>query len=105
MITYHVKITGSQPLLQHADDIDWADAMNEWRLDKDGATLSLKQEFQNFSGTMTKDGAATPVTGGRLLADELSFTAGGTEYKGKVRGDLIEGTTKAGDTWQAKRGS
>jgi len=33
--TYQVTITGVQPLLMHADDIDWADAMDAWKVDKD----------------------------------------------------------------------
>jgi hypothetical protein len=39
-----------------------------------------------------------------LKGTEISFTAGGTEYTGTVNGSTIEGMTKAGDKWQAKRG-
>lgn len=35
MQTYQVTITGTQPLLMHADDIEWADQMERWKLDKD----------------------------------------------------------------------
>lgn len=35
MQTYQVTITGTQPLLMHADDIEWADEMERWKLDKD----------------------------------------------------------------------
>jgi hypothetical protein len=35
LIRYQVNITGSQPMLHHADSIEWADAMDEWKLDKD----------------------------------------------------------------------
>lgn len=35
MQTYRVSITGTQPLLMHADDIEWADEMERWKLDKD----------------------------------------------------------------------
>lgn len=77
----------------------------DWRLEKNGATgtLSLKQQFQTFAGTMTIGGAVTPVSG-RLAGDALTFTAGGVEYTGKVHGDVIEGATKSGDKWQARRG-
>lgn len=34
MRTYHVTITGTQPLLMHNDDIEWADQMDAWKLDK-----------------------------------------------------------------------
>lgn len=33
MKTVRVRITGTQPLLLHADNIDWADQMEEWRND------------------------------------------------------------------------
>jgi SAM-dependent methyltransferase len=78
----------------------------DWRIERDGApeTLSLRQQFQTFTGTVTNGGVVTAVAG-RLRGDRLTFTAGGTEYAGTVRGDVIEGTTKSGTTWQAKRGN
>ena len=36
---------------------------------------------------------------GKLKGDEITFTAGGTEYTGKVNGTTIEGTTKSGEKW------
>jgi SAM-dependent methyltransferase len=79
----------------------------DWTIETGGVTgrLSLKQQFQTFAGTIRTGDAVTSVTGGRLLGDELTFTAGGTEYTGKVRGDIIEGTTTSGAPWQAKRGT
>jgi SAM-dependent methyltransferase len=79
----------------------------DWTIDIDGATgkLSLTQQFQTFTGSIANGSAVTPINGGRLVADELTFTAGGVAYSGKVRGDIIEGTTQSGKTWQAKRGS
>jgi SAM-dependent methyltransferase len=77
----------------------------EWSLDADGVpgTMSLKQEFQTFGGTVRTGDTVTPVTGGRLAGDSLTFTAAGNEFAGKVRGDTIEGATKSGTTWKAKR--
>lgn len=40
MQTYKVTITGTQPLLMHADDIEWADQMERWRADKDNKKTS-----------------------------------------------------------------
>jgi hypothetical protein len=79
----------------------------DWTIDLNGTTgkLSVKQQFQTFTGSITNGNATTPVSEGRLVADELTFTAGGVDYSGKVRGDIIEGITKSGTTWQAKRGS
>jgi hypothetical protein len=49
--------------------------------------LVLKQQFQMVSGTF----AGKPIADGRLRGDELKFTAGGTEYTGKVSGNTIQG--------------
>lgn len=38
--TYRVTITGTMPLLMHADDIEWADEMDRWRANKDNKKLS-----------------------------------------------------------------
>lgn len=37
---YEVTITGTQPLLMHHDDIDWADELEKWKLDKDNKKAS-----------------------------------------------------------------
>ena len=68
-------------------------------------TLSLKQQFQTFTGMVKAGDTSTPVTGGRLTGDELTFTVVGTAYTGKVNGDRIEGKTRSGAVWKAKRGS
>jgi SAM-dependent methyltransferase len=67
--------------------------------------LALKQEFQMVSGTLTTNGKPSPVTG-RLRGDQITFTAGGTEYTGRVAGDTMEGAVKANATngnWSATR--
>lgn len=76
-----------------------------WTMDKGAASsaLTLKQEFQTFTGTIAKGNVITPITDGRLKGDEITFTAGGVEYSGKVDGGMIAGTTRSGETWQAKR--
>jgi SAM-dependent methyltransferase len=78
----------------------------DWRIGADGVpeTLSLKQQFQTVTGTITNGGVVTAVSG-RLRGDRLTFTAGTAEYTGTVRGDVMEGTTKSGTKWQAKRGN
>jgi len=40
MINVHVKITGLTPLLMHADNIEWADQMEEWRKDPENKSKS-----------------------------------------------------------------
>jgi precorrin-6B methylase 2 len=59
--------------------------------------LTLKQEFQTVSGTLGS--AALEST--RIKGEELSFTAGGAEYSGKVNGNTISGTVKTRGREQA----
>ena len=74
-----------------------------WKLP--AGELTLKQEFQMISGTLASGGANTAVSG-KLRGDQITFTAGSTEYTGQVKGDRIEGSAKsAGSTtgWVASR--
>ena len=70
-----------------------------------GGTLSLEQKFQEITGTLTADGATTPIANGRLRGDQIRFTARGTEYVGRVTGDTMSGDLKgsASGTWTARR--
>jgi precorrin-6B methylase 2 len=68
--------------------------------------LTLKQEFQKLSGTLKTGRNSTSIIDGRLRGDQISFSAGGAQYIGRVKGDSIEGTvTSGGDnsTWSATR--
>jgi SAM-dependent methyltransferase len=60
--------------------------------------LTLKQSFQMISGTLKSGNLAAPITNGRLNGDQISFTAGGAQYTGRVSGNTIEGTVKSGGT-------
>lgn len=71
-----------------------------WKLPQ--GELNLKQTFQMVSGTLKSDGGATPVKG-RLNGDRITFTAGGSEYQGRVAGNTIEGTSKGGFSFKATR--
>jgi hypothetical protein len=66
--------------------------------------LVLKQKYQTFGGTLTSGGKALPVQRGRLRGDQVSFVAGGAEYRGRVGDKAIEGTVKSGsksEGWRA----
>jgi hypothetical protein len=52
-------------------------------------TLSLKQSFQNVSGTLTSGGKTVPVEG-KLRGDEISLTAGSQSLQGKVNGKTLD---------------
>jgi hypothetical protein len=51
--------------------------------------LALKQQFQRLSGTLATEGKSVPVTG-KVLGEEITFTAGGKEYHGKLSGKQLE---------------
>jgi precorrin-6B methylase 2 len=68
--------------------------------------LTLKQEFQNFTGTLKAGNQPVAVSNGKIHGDEISFTAGGAQYSGHVNGNSIEGTAKSGtgsNKWTATR--
>jgi hypothetical protein len=76
-----------------------AKAEGSWQLPQ--GTLTLKQDFQMVSGTL----GSTPISGGRLRGDEISFSVGDAKYVGRLNGTTIEGTVTGGTggTWTAKR--
>ena len=63
-----------------------------WRLGNQD--LTLKQEFQNLSGTL----GTTPITDAKLNGANISFTAGATKYSGTV-----DGNTMKGSNWTASK--
>jgi Methyltransferase domain len=76
-----------------------------WQLSQ--GQLVLKQTFQTISGTIRSGNVSTPITNGKLRGDEISFTAGGAQYVGRVNGNVIEGNVKGGgdSKWRATRGA
>ena len=52
-------------------------------------TLTLNQTFQVVAGTL----ANAQISNGKLRGDEISFTAGGTNYTGKVDGNTMQLST------------
>jgi precorrin-6B methylase 2 len=59
-----------------------------WKLPQ--GELTLKQDFQMLSGTLRTEGKSLPVEGGRVRGEEIVFTAGGREYRGKANGSRID---------------
>jgi hypothetical protein len=66
-----------------------------WNLGK--AKLTLKQTFQQLTGTLETAGKSLPVEG-KLRGADITFSAGGTQYTGHVSGDGIQGTN-----WKAAK--
>jgi hypothetical protein len=71
-----------------------------WKLDQ--GELTLKQTYQQFSGSMSSSGIAFPLTDTKLSGDRISFTARGVKYSGQVRGNSIAGDSSNGK-WTATR--
>jgi precorrin-6B methylase 2 len=59
-----------------------------WRMPE--GELSLTQEFQQLSGTLTRSGKATPITYGKMRGEEISFTIGNDTFTGRVNGNTMQ---------------
>ncbi|MCC6532662.1 MAG: class I SAM-dependent methyltransferase [Burkholderiales bacterium] len=71
-------------------------------------TLQLEQEFQNVSGTLSANGRTLKLTGGKVNGAQITFSAGGASYSGRVAGERIDGSVKTGgsaNAWSATRES
>ena len=64
--------------------------------------LSLKQNFQMLSGTIKTGSSIAEITQGKMIGDQIVFTAGGNQYTGRVNGNVMEGKSGSG-TWKATR--
>jgi hypothetical protein len=71
-----------------------------------GGQLTINQSFQKITGTLTNSGKSTPIEGS-LRGEEITFTAGGATYTGRVNGNAMSGEVKggAGGKWSATRKS
>jgi SAM-dependent methyltransferase len=76
-----------------------------WKLPQ--GELTLQQTYQKVSGSITVGGKPVSIENGKLRGEEITFSAGGAEYTGRVNGNRIEGTTRSGgrsSSWTATRG-
>jgi triacylglycerol esterase/lipase EstA (alpha/beta hydrolase family) len=65
--------------------------------------LMLNQTYQMVAGTLKSANGVAPIANGKLNGDQITFTAGGTEYSGRVVGNTIEGASKGNGSWKATR--
>lgn len=75
-----------------------------WRL-PDGQ-LTLTQDFQFVSGTLSRQGVSTAIAQGRLYGDRISWVADGAEYTGRVTDATMEGAVTSAhgtSSWHASR--
>ena len=78
-----------------------AQAEGRWRSTL--GELVIEQHFQFFEGTLQVGGKPVEITNGRINGDRLSFTAGLSQYSGRISGNRIEGAVSGGasGTWSA----
>jgi SAM-dependent methyltransferase len=76
-----------------------AKVAGSWKLHE--GELTIQQTFQNISGTLKNGRSETPLTG-KLVGDQISFSAGGVQYRGRVSGNTIQGSA-GGTKWSATR--
>jgi hypothetical protein len=63
-----------------------------WKLPQ--GELKFTQTYQTLSGSLGN----TPITGGKLVGDQISFEAGSARYEGRVSGNRIQGTVRTNTT-------
>ncbi len=71
-----------------------------WQLPQ--GELTLKQSFQMLSGTLKTGNSVAPIKG-KVTGDQFRFTAGDTEYQGRVSDKSIDGSSKSGGSFKASR--
>jgi SAM-dependent methyltransferase len=64
--------------------------------------LVLKQTFQNLSGTLRNGNVTAPISNAKMNGDQITFTAAGTQYTGRINGNAMEGTAGSAK-WTATR--
>lgn len=79
-----------------------ANVAGTWRLGK--GELWLEQSAQMLSGTYSAGGKKT-IVNGRLRGDQITFTAGGSDYTGRVKGQTMQGRVNGmtSGAWAATR--
>jgi SAM-dependent methyltransferase len=76
-----------------------------WKL-PDGE-IRLEQRHQMLSGSVKSSTATVTITAGKMLGNEISFTAGNAQYSGKLNGNTLEGVVKNNGIetqWKATKG-
>ena len=52
--------------------------------------LQLKQNFQMLTGNLRTEGKTIAIANGRVRGEEISFRAGGRDYRGRVTNGKLE---------------
>ncbi len=70
-----------------------------WKLPQ--GELTIKQTFQMITGTLKNGNTSSPING-KLNGDQITFSAGNTQYTGRVAGNSME-ISAGGNKWNATR--
>ena len=97
------EATGSQSYGKAHLWIVAAKVAGTWQLSQ--GELTLKQYFQTISGTLKSGSNVIDITNGRLEGSQITFTAGNSQYAGRVSGNVMTGNVSSGGSWQATRAS
>jgi hypothetical protein len=99
MRTYEVTLTGKTPMLHHADDIDWADRMGEWKNDPSNRKASKAGDDRSpafrWIGSMYHDGSVVAIPSDNLMR---AFMEGGAmvPVPGGKSGKTFKAQTQSG---------
>jgi hypothetical protein len=102
-----------QTVTVEGDCVSWCTAIlyivpakvgGTWRAPQ--GTLTLTQQYQMLSGTLSTGGQSNEVVG-RLKGNQITLKAGTWEFTGQVKGNSLEGSGRtaggAPSTWSATR--
>jgi hypothetical protein len=79
-----------------------AKVQGTWKL-TDGGELTLEQKYQTITGTLRQGPSNMTISGGKVIGDQITFTAGTAQYTGRVNGNAIEGIAQTASGWRANR--
>ena len=78
-----------------------AQVAGTWKLPS--GQLTLSQSFQMLSGELASGTSKTPIADALMRGDEITFSAGGVTYTGRVSARSMSGKRSDGQSWTATR--
>jgi hypothetical protein len=103
-------VTVSDPCETWCTALLWivpAKVAGTWQLNT-GDTLTMTQQFQVVSGTLGSTTTSAALTDGKLNGADISFTANGAHYTGRVSDGVMEGSVSSlteRRAWKAVKGA
>ncbi len=103
--------TPDQTIQAGADCTSWcrghlwiipAKVAGTWKL-PDGGELTLEQRYQTITGSLRMGNSNMNIANGKVIGDQITFTAGTQQYIGRVNGNSIEGIAQTSAGWRATR--